>query len=65
MNQISFTATYILEEIVLENEHYRHYHDPEMLIRYDSNFIEFKQGPTIQEFIKTEKYLKEFHQKRG
>lgn len=65
MNQISFTATYTLGEIVLENEHYRHYHYPEMLVRYDSNFIEFKQVPILQEFIKAEEYLKEFHQKRG
>lgn len=65
MNQISFTDTYTLGEIVLENEHYRHYHYPEMLVRYDSNFIEFKQGSTLQEFIKAEEYLKEFHQKRG
>ena len=65
MKQISFTDTYTLGETVLENEHYRHYHYPEMLVRYDSNFIEFKQVPTLQDFKQAEEYLRAFHEENN
>lgn len=65
MKEITFENIYILGEIVAENEMYKHYHYPEMLIRYDSNFIEFKYIPTLAEFKVVEAYLREFHLKRN
>ncbi|TFJ91302.1 GNAT family N-acetyltransferase [Lentibacillus salicampi] len=51
------TIGYVIEE----NDQYRHYHYPEMLIRYDSNFIEFKQMPSLGDFKQAEELLKELH----
>ncbi|MBP1969775.1 ribosomal protein S18 acetylase RimI-like enzyme [Virgibacillus natechei] len=65
MKQITFDDIYILGNIVAENDLYRHYHYPEMLIRYDSNFIDFKKQPSLTELKKAEKYLREFHLRQG
>jgi GNAT superfamily N-acetyltransferase len=65
MKQITFENIYTLGNIVLENKQYRHFHYPEMLIRYDSNFIEFKTLPSITEFEKAANYLREYHLKHG
>jgi len=65
MKQITFENIFTLGNIVSENTHYRHFHYPEMLIRYDSNFIEFKRLPSLTEFKKVEEYLRDYHQKRG
>ncbi|MFS0614992.1 GNAT family N-acetyltransferase [Lederbergia ruris] len=65
MKQITFEDIFTLGNIVSENAHYRHFHYPEMLIRYDSNFIEFKNLPSLTEFKKVEKYLRNYHLKRG
>ncbi|WP_117168140.1 GNAT family N-acetyltransferase [Paraliobacillus sediminis] len=65
MTQITFDDIYTIGEIVVENAQYRHYHYPEMLIRYDSNFIEFKQLPSLTEFKEAESYLREYHLKQG
>ncbi|MCM3409721.1 GNAT family N-acetyltransferase [Metabacillus litoralis] len=65
MEKVSFEDIYTLGKIVAENDLYRHFHYPEMLVRYDSNFIEFKKLPTLPEFKPVEKYLREYHQKNG
>lgn len=65
MEQISFEDIYLLGQVVRETELYRHYHYPEMLARYDSNFIEFKRMPNLEEFKESVNYLREFHQKNG
>ncbi|MDC3412302.1 GNAT family N-acetyltransferase [Aquibacillus sp. 3ASR75-11] len=65
MKQITFEEIYTLGNIAAENAHYRHFHYPEMLIRYDSNFIEFKTLPSLTEFKEVEKYLRDYHLKRG
>ncbi|MGB3160556.1 MAG: GNAT family N-acetyltransferase [Carnobacterium sp.] len=65
MKKISFKDTYTLGNIVNENTHFKHIFYPEMLIRYDSNFIEFKILPSLDEFKETERYLKEFHLRKG
>ena len=65
MKQITFEDIYILGKTVEENDLYRHYHYPEMLVRYDSNFIEFKTLPTLTEFKEVENYQREFHMNRG
>lgn len=65
MQLITFDNIYTLGHVVFENNNYKHFHYPEMLIRYDSNFIEFKRLPVLPEFIEVEKYLSEFHLKNG
>ncbi|WP_010529634.1 GNAT family N-acetyltransferase [Lentibacillus jeotgali] len=63
MKKPTFRDIEIIGGVIAENEQYRHYHYPEMLIRYDSNFIDFKLMPSLAEFQQTEIFLKEFHQK--
>ncbi|MFZ7942651.1 MULTISPECIES: GNAT family N-acetyltransferase [Bacillaceae] len=63
--QITFENIYTLGHVISENNLYSQIHYPEMLTRYDSNFIEFKQIPTLTEFKKAESYLREFHLKHG
>jgi GNAT superfamily N-acetyltransferase len=65
MKNLSFANIYKAGQIVLENELYKHNHNPEVLLQYDSNFIHFKKMPTIQEFIEAHQYLREFHEKNG
>lgn len=65
MNKITFENIYAAGYIIDENNHYKHVHYPEMLVRYDSNFIEFKTMPTINEFKKAATYLRGFHLQKG
>jgi ribosomal protein S18 acetylase RimI-like enzyme len=65
MKQITFEDINTLGKAVAENDQYRHIHYPEMLIRYDSNFIEFKNIPSLSEFKEAENYLREYHLKKG
>ncbi|MCM3763908.1 GNAT family N-acetyltransferase [Neobacillus niacini] len=65
MQQLTFENINTLGIIVHENTQYKHYHYPEMLTRYDSNFIEFKTLPTVTEFKEAENYLRDYHLKRG
>lgn len=65
MNKITFEDIYTLGHIVFENKQYKHFHYPEMLIRYDSNFIEFKKLPSKIEFTEAANYLREYHLKNG
>lgn len=65
MKQITFENIHIIGDITTENALYKHYHYPEMIVRYDSNFIAFKSIPTITEFDEAEKYLRAFHLDKG
>src|SRR5699024_4901302 len=65
MKQITFEDIYTLGNIAVENLQYRHFHYPEMLVRYDSNFIEFKDLPSLNEFKETEEYLRDYHLGKG
>lgn len=65
MKHITFEDIYKLGKRVVENSLYRQIHYPEMLIRYDSNFIEFKRVPSLKEFKEVENYLKDYHLSRG
>ncbi|MBR7794727.1 MAG: GNAT family N-acetyltransferase [Bacillota bacterium] len=65
MRKISFNDIYTESHLVVGTELYSHYHNPEMLIQYDSNYLQFHRMPTLQEFIEAATYLKEFHQKNG
>jgi len=62
---ISFEKIHVLGSIVVETDLYRQYHFPEMLIMYDSNYIQFKSSPSLEEFIEAERYLKKYHATYG
>lgn len=62
---ITFQNIHKIGHIIYEDALYRQYHYPEMLSRYDSNFIEWKQMPTLEEFKKIEQALHTFHQQHG
>ncbi|WP_445493206.1 GNAT family N-acetyltransferase [Niallia sp. 03133] len=61
MRLLSFKNIYTPSKIVFENSLFRHYHYPEVLLSYDSNFLEFKRMPSFIEFNDAEAYLREFH----
>ncbi|NWQ44311.1 GNAT family N-acetyltransferase [Bacillus sp. EB106-08-02-XG196] len=63
--QITFENIFIHSHVVAENNLYKHFHFPEMLSRYDSNYIEFKTFPTLVEFKNAESYLREYHHRNG
>ncbi|MEG0293163.1 GNAT family N-acetyltransferase [Enterococcus sp.] len=65
MKEVSFDDIFILGNTVVDNKHYKHVHYPEMLIRYDSNFLDFKVLPTVKEFVAIESYLRSYHIERG
>ncbi|MFJ7726794.1 GNAT family N-acetyltransferase [Neobacillus sp. NPDC097160] len=62
---ITFENINILGHVVFESHQYKHIHYPEMLLRYDSNFIEFKKSPSLTEFKSAENYLRNYHLKNG
>jgi GNAT superfamily N-acetyltransferase len=64
MREIRFEDIYTIGEVIEENDVYKHVHYPEMLVRYDSNFLEFKKMPTLVEFKEGKEYLRKFHQER-
>ncbi|MEH7252203.1 GNAT family N-acetyltransferase [Neobacillus niacini] len=63
--QITYEDIFIHGQVVAENNLYKHYHFPEMLSRYDSNFIEYKRFPSLDQFKEAESYLREYHLKNG
>lgn len=65
MKQLTFQNIFTRGNIIVENEQYKQIHYPEMLIRYDSNFIEFKALPTLATFKEVEAYLRQYHLERG
>ncbi|MCL6573329.1 MAG: GNAT family N-acetyltransferase [Bacillus sp. (in: Bacteria)] len=65
MVQVTFENIYTLGHLVVENNQYKHIHYPQMLTRYDSNFIEFKKIPTLTEFKNAESYLRSYHLKNN
>ncbi|MFZ3578841.1 GNAT family N-acetyltransferase [Virgibacillus sp. DJP39] len=65
MNKITFENIYTLGHNIFENDLYKHFHYPEMLVRYDSNFIEFKEIPSLTDFKDAEFFLRDFHVSKG
>lgn len=65
MRKITFKEIKQTGNKVVENDTFIHFHYPEMLIRYDSNFIEFTRMPELSEYVDAENYLREYHKKRG
>nr|WP_256521736.1 GNAT family N-acetyltransferase [Halobacillus sp. A5] len=44
---------------------FEHFHNPYILQRYDSNFLQFKRMPELSEFTGAYEYLHNFHFERG
>jgi GNAT superfamily N-acetyltransferase len=65
MKDITFKNIHKSGKLVRENDLYKHVHNPEMLLQYDSNFIAFKKMPTLDEFKEAQTYLRGFHEKHG
>ena len=65
MEEITFKNIYTSGQSIYENNLYRHYHYPEMLLIFDSNFIDFTVVPSLTAFKEAEAYLQNFHLKRG
>lgn len=65
MRTITFTNIHILGHIIHESSAYKHIHFPEMLNRYNSNFIEIKHMPNLTTFKEIEQQLKDYHQQHG
>lgn len=63
--EITFDHIYYPGHEIGENDLYKHIHYPEMLTRYDSNFLEFQKHPTLAEFKEAAHFLREFHQSKG
>jgi len=61
MNNITFEQIYILGHSINDNEIYQQYHYPEMLHRYDSNFIQWKKMPTLIQLKEIEQAFRTFH----
>ncbi|RLL41305.1 N-acetyltransferase [Oceanobacillus piezotolerans] len=65
MENITFKNINVIGNVAIENDLYAILHYPEMLNRYDSNFMQFKKSPSFAEFREAEIALKEFHVKNG
>ncbi|WP_174612825.1 GNAT family N-acetyltransferase [Virgibacillus ihumii] len=65
MKQFTFKDTNTIGHLVNENKLYEQFHYPEMPIRYDSSFIEFKRMPMLDQFKEAEKYLINFHKQHN
>jgi len=65
MRNITFDHIEKIGHIIFENEVYQHVHYPEMLSRYDSNYILFKTMPSLSIFKELEQMLRTFHQKHN
>lgn len=65
MRPITFKDIHKVGHIILETERFKHIHYPEMLLRYNSNYIEYKAWVSQEDFIRDIEYLREFHGKNG
>ena len=63
--QITFDLLYNEGHVIAENNLYQHIHFPEMLTRYDSNYLEFKKQPSLTDFKEAAHFLREFHKEKG
>lgn len=65
MQNITFENIHVSGKVISENDFFRQVHFEEMLNQYDSNFIEFKRMPTLEQFQEKAEYLRDFHEKYG
>ncbi len=65
MRSITFKDIHKVGHNIHETETFTHIHYPEMLSRYNSNFIEYKTWVSKEEFLSDINYLRKFHEKKG
>ncbi len=65
MKELTFDQIHNPGHMETETDLYTHVHFPDMLTRYDSNFLQFKKLPTPAEFKVAASFLREFHQSKG
>ena len=65
MEKVTYSNIHKEGNQIKETTNWIHIHNAEMLLQYDSNYIQFKAMPTIMEFELVEEYLKESHQRTG
>ncbi|WP_226673063.1 GNAT family N-acetyltransferase [Rossellomorea aquimaris] len=65
MKAYTFDHIYYPGHVVGKYALYNHVHYPEMLTRYDSNFLAFTRQPTLEEFKDAALFLRGFHQAKG
>jgi len=65
MEKVTYSNIHKEGKRIKESSNWIHVHNAEMLLQYDSNYIQFKTMPTIKQFEMAEEYLKEFHQRNG
>jgi GNAT superfamily N-acetyltransferase len=63
--QLTFEHIYNSGIVIERNDVFEHRHDAGILSRYDSNFIQFLEMPTLLQLQQAEQYLKAFHEARG
>ncbi|GGB08485.1 N-acetyltransferase [Macrococcus hajekii] len=61
----TFKETKQVAELYEDNSRYKHYHTPSQLIRYYSNFFEYKEMPDLITFKQDESKQQQFHQARN
>ncbi|WJP97946.1 GNAT family N-acetyltransferase [Macrococcus bovicus] len=62
---VSFKDTKQVAEFYSENTRYTHFHTPSQLIRYYSNYFEYKVMPSLEAFKEDEKIQSDFHERHG
>jgi GNAT superfamily N-acetyltransferase len=65
MTPITFNDIHKVGHNIHETETFTHFHYPEMLSRYNSNFIEYKAWVSKEELLRDIKYLRDFHVKNA
>ncbi|WP_343271583.1 GNAT family N-acetyltransferase [Lentibacillus songyuanensis] len=65
MSKVTFQNIQTIGHLIHETKLYQQFHYPEMLVRYDSNFIKLKQMPSLPAFMEAETYLRDFHLQHG
>ncbi len=59
--RLTFDDLFTFGSIFKETDLIEHRHFSEFLSMYDGNHITFKQNPSLEDFLQSEKYLKAFH----
>lgn len=62
---MTFANIYYCGKIIKETDLFLHYHTAEMLLYYDGNFLQLKKMPSIPEWERAVRYLREFHLAKG
>lgn len=62
---LSFRNIECYSELIDENEFFKQFYNPDLPLRYDSNFFQLKYQPTLSEFELIEEMQYQFHANEG